>query len=67
MSTILTEHKRLLGNGSHTAALHPGIFTNTEIREPNKALHQTAIPLRSIAAGELSRYTYEIEENAINS
>jgi len=22
----------------------------------NKALHQTAIPLRSIAAGELSRY-----------
>ncbi|BBG65892.1 hypothetical protein NNO_1189 [Hydrogenimonas sp.] len=23
---------------------------------PNKALHLTAIPLRSIAAGELSRY-----------
>jgi len=24
--------------------------------EPNKALHLTAIPLRSIAAGELGRY-----------
>lgn len=23
---------------------------------PNKALHRTAIPLRSIAAGELGRY-----------
>jgi hypothetical protein len=25
---------------------------------PNKALHRTAIPLRSIAAGELGRYVY---------
>ncbi len=24
--------------------------------KPNKALHRTAIPLRSIAAGELGRY-----------
>jgi len=27
----------------------------TEKIKPNKALHQTAIPLRSIAAGELGR------------
>ena len=26
------------------------------IKMPNKALHLTAIPLRSIAAGELGRY-----------
>jgi len=26
------------------------------MRWPNKALHRTAIPLRSIAAGELGRY-----------
>lgn len=25
----------------------------------NKALHRTAIPLRSIAAGELGRYAFE--------
>ena len=25
-------------------------------RRPNKALHRTAIPLRSIAAGKLDRY-----------
>lgn len=25
-------------------------------KKPNKALHRTAIPLRSIAAGELGRY-----------
>jgi hypothetical protein len=25
--------------------------------QPNRALHLTAIPLRSIAAGELRRYT----------
>ena len=25
---------------------------------PNKALHRTAIPLRSIAAGELGRYAH---------
>ena len=27
-----------------------------EAKMPNKALHRTAIPLRSIAAGELGRY-----------
>jgi len=26
------------------------------MKRPNKALHRTAIPLRSIAAGELGRY-----------
>jgi len=28
---------------------------------PNKALHRTAIPLRSIAAGELGRYVTKAE------
>jgi len=27
-----------------------------ELNDPNKALHRTTIPLRSIAAGELYRY-----------
>jgi hypothetical protein len=27
-----------------------------KINQPNKALHWTAIPLRSIAAGKLGRY-----------
>jgi len=30
--------------------------------EANKALHRTAIPLRSIAAGELGRYVLKIEK-----
>ena len=29
---------------------------------PNKALHRTAIPLRSIAAGELGRYALRCYE-----
>jgi len=29
--------------------------------EPNKALHLTAIPLRSVAAGELGRWAGKIE------
>ncbi|HHE32295.1 MAG TPA: hypothetical protein ENL07_06630 [Chlorobaculum parvum] len=28
------------------------------MKQPNKALHLTAIPLRAIAAGELGRYLY---------
>ena len=31
-------------------------------RMPNKALHRTAIPLRSIAAGELGRYVSRREK-----
>jgi hypothetical protein len=33
----------------------------------NKSMHRTAIPLRSIAAGELGRYTIEsvMEENDV--
>ena len=33
----------------------------------NKALHRTAIPLRSIAAGELGRYASEINYQHITS
>jgi len=32
----------------------------------NKALHWTAIPLRSIAAGELGRYVWQYAVNSIS-
>ena len=31
------------------------LFSSGNIEKPNKALHLTAIPLRSIAVGELGR------------
>jgi len=39
---------------------------NVEIRH-NKALHQTAIPLRSIVAGELGRYAFPIVCTAVST
>ena len=32
------------------------------MKRPNKALHRTAIPLRSIAADELGRWATKIEK-----
>lgn len=38
-----------------------------KLKMPNKALHRTTIPLRSIAAGELGRYRKGDEDYACNT